>query len=389
MPDPVFTLHEGGKLEIRSTVALTGPESLAQAYTPGVGRVSAAVAEDRDLVWDYTAKGSTVAIVSDGSAVLGLGDVGPEAALPVMEGKAVLLKEFGGVNAVPLVMHRRDIDSFIDAVASLAPGYGAILLEDIAAPDCFEIERRLRDALDIPVFHDDQHGTAAVVLAGMFSVERLTGRPLADTRVVMLGSGAAGSACAHLLLEAGAQDVVCVDREGIVHTGRKGLSGPKADLAATTNRAGLTGGLDVALTGSHAVIGVSGPGLLPPDLLALMSDDAAVFALANPIPEVLPSEVPGNVRIVATGRSDFPNQINNVLAFPGICRGLLDVRASAVTDDVIIETARAISSLVGEADLAEGAIIPSAFDPRVVPAVSKAVRRVATASGVARVKGKA
>jgi malate dehydrogenase (oxaloacetate-decarboxylating) len=381
--DPVFDLHLGGKMEIASTVALDGPDDLSMAYTPGVARVCAAIAADPSLVQDYTWVPNVVAVVTDGTAVLGLGDIGPSAAMPVMEGKAVLFKQFGGVDAVPLCLASTDTDEIVETVLRLAPSFGGINLEDISAPRCFEIEQRLQASLDIPVFHDDQHGTAVVALAALENALRLTGRTHAQTKVVISGAGAAGVACTKILLAAGVSDIAVTDRLGVLHSGRGNLTPVKAALAqATADRTGRTGALADVMVGADVYIGVSG-GTVPEEVVALMADDAIIFAMANPIPEVLPEVAHRHARVVATGRSDFPNQINNVLAFPGIFRGAFDVRATAITEAMKLAAATAIAVLVGE-QLAEEYVIPSPFDPRVGPAVASAVAEAARADGVAR-----
>jgi malate dehydrogenase (oxaloacetate-decarboxylating) len=381
--DPVFALHAGGKMEIVSTVALNGPDDLSMAYTPGVARVCEAIAADPALADDYTWVSNTVAVVTDGTAVLGLGDIGPAAAMPVMEGKAVLFKQFGGVDAVPICLDTQDTDEIVETVARLAPSFGGINLEDISAPRCFEIEQRLKDLLDIPVFHDDQHGTAVVALAALANALKLTGRAIADARVVISGAGAAGVAVARILLAAGVRDLAVTDRRGILHSSRGDLTPVKLALAQqTADLTGRTGQLGDALAGADVYIGVSG-GTVPEELVASMAADSIIFGLANPTPEVHPDVAHRHARVVATGRSDYPNQINNVLAFPGIFRGAFDVRASAITEGMKLAAARALAGLVG-ADLHEDYIVPSPFDPRVGPAVSRAVAAAARADGVAR-----
>ncbi|MGN6131775.1 MAG: NAD(P)-dependent malic enzyme [Nocardioidaceae bacterium] len=381
--DPVFSLHVGGKMEIACTVPLDGADDLSMAYTPGVARVCEAIAAEPALAQDYTWVSNTVAVVTDGTAVLGLGDIGPAAAMPVMEGKAVLFKQFGGVDAVPICLHTKDADEIVETVARLAPSFGGINLEDISAPRCFEIERRLKQMLDIPVFHDDQHGTAVVALAALENALRLTGRKAGDARVVISGAGAAGVAVARILLAAGVTDLAVTDRRGILHSSRGDLTPVKQGLAEdTADKTGRTGGLEDALAGADVYIGVSG-GTVPEELVAQMADDAIIFGLANPVPEVHPEVAHRHARVVATGRSDFPNQINNVLAFPGIFRGAFDVRASAITEGMKLAAADALAALVGE-DLREDYIVPSPFDARVAPAVSAAVAEAARRDGVAR-----
>jgi len=381
--DPVFDLHVGGKMAVRSTVALEGRDDLSLAYTPGVARVCEAIAADPSLTQTYTWVPNTVAVVTDGTAVLGLGDIGPAAAMPVMEGKAVLFKQFGDVDAVPICLATTDVEEIIETVARLAPSFGGINLEDISAPRCFEIEDRLKAMLDIPVFHDDQHGTAVVALAALWNALALTGRDAASTRVVISGAGAAGVAIAKILLEAGIKDLAVTDRKGVVHSGRSDLTPVKRELAEmTADKTGRTGSLADALDGADVYLGVSG-GTVPEEDVARMAPDAIIFAMANPHPEVHPEVAHRHARVVATGRSDFPNQINNVLAFPGIFRGAFDVHATAITEGMKLAAAQALADLVG-ADLAEDYVIPSPFDPRVGPAVSAAVADAARRDGVAR-----
>ncbi|MFL6135870.1 MAG: NADP-dependent malic enzyme [Nocardioidaceae bacterium] len=381
--DPVFALHVGGKMQITPTVSLNGRDDLSMAYTPGVARVCEAIAAEPELADDYTWVSNTVAIVTDGTAVLGLGDIGPSAAMPVMEGKAVLFKQFGGVDAVPLCLDTHDVDEIVQTVARLAPSFGGINLEDISAPRCFEIEQRLQDMLNIPVFHDDQHGTAVVVLAAVTNALKLTGRTVDQTRVVISGAGAAGVAVARILVAAGVTDLAVTDRRGVLHSGRDDLSPVKQSLALdTADRTGRDGQLVDAMAGADVYIGVSG-GTVPEEVVARMADEAVIFGLANPTPEVLPDVAHRHARVVATGRSDFPNQINNVLAFPGIFRGAFDARATAITEGMKLAAANALADLVG-ADLSEEYIVPSPFDPRVGPAVASAVADAARRDGVAR-----
>jgi malate dehydrogenase (oxaloacetate-decarboxylating) len=381
--DPVFDLHVGGKMSVRSTVALDGRDDLSLAYTPGVARVCEAIAADPTMTQHYTWVPNTVAVVTDGTAVLGLGDIGPAAAMPVMEGKAVLFKQFGGVDAVPICLDTTDVEEIIETVARLAPSFGGINLEDISAPRCFEIEDRLKALLDIPVFHDDQHGTAVVALAALTNALRLTGRNPESTRVVISGAGAAGVAVAKILLEAGIKDLAVTDRKGVLHSGRGDLTPVKRALAVlTADRTGRTGTLADVLVGADVYIGVSG-GTVPEEHVATMAADAIIFGLANPTPEVHPDVAHRHARVVATGRSDFPNQINNVLAFPGIFRGAFDVHATAITEGMKVAAAEAIAALVGD-DLAADLVIPSPFDPRVGPAVAAAVADAARRDGVAR-----
>jgi malate dehydrogenase (oxaloacetate-decarboxylating) len=381
--DPVFDLHVGGKMEVASTVSLAGPEDLSLAYTPGVARVCQAIAEDPSLADDYTWVGNTVAVVTDGTAVLGLGDIGPRAAMPVMEGKAVLFKQFGGVDAVPICLDTTDPDEIVETVARLAPSFGGINLEDISAPRCFEIEERLKEQLDIPVFHDDQHGTAVVVLAALENALKLTGRTIADSRVVISGAGAAGVACAKILLAAGVRDLAVVDRQGVLNSARGDLTPVKLSLAQqTADTTGRGGRLVDALEGADVFVGVSG-GTVPEEAVARMAPDSIIFGLANPVPEVHPDIANRHARVVATGRSDYPNQINNVLAFPGIFRGAFDAHASSITEGMKLAAADALAELVG-AELSEAYVIPSPFDPRVGPSVAAAVAEAARRDKVAR-----
>ncbi|GHK00982.1 NAD(P)-dependent malic enzyme [Streptomyces sp. NPDC003753] len=380
--DPAFALHRGGKMAVQATVPVRDKDDLSLAYTPGVARVCTAIAEQPELVHDYTWKSSVVAVVTDGTAVLGLGDIGPEASLPVMEGKAILFKQFGGVDAVPIALDCTDVDEIIDTVARLAPSFGGVNLEDISAPRCFEIERRLQERLDIPVFHDDQHGTAVVTLAALRNAARLTGKGLGDLRAVISGAGAAGFAIAKMLIEAGIGDVAVADRKGVVSREREDLTSVKRELAEFTNKAGLSGSLEHALEGADVFIGVSG-GTVSEEAVASMAEGAFVFAMANPNPEVHPDVAHKYASVVATGRSDFPNQINNVLAFPGIFAGALQVRASRITEGMKIAAAEALAGVVGD-DLAADYVIPSPFDERVAPAVTAAVAAAARAEGVAR-----
>jgi malate dehydrogenase (oxaloacetate-decarboxylating) len=371
-------------METVATVGLSNKDELSLAYTPGVAQVCEAIAEDPSYTRHYTWVPNTVAIVTDGTAVLGLGDIGPAAAMPVMEGKAVLFKQFGGVDGVPICLATTDVDEIIETVVRLAPSFGGINLEDISAPRCFEIEDRLKERLDIPVFHDDQHGTAVVTLAALQNALRLTGRNPESTRVVISGAGAAGVAIAKILLEAGVKDLVVTDRKGVVSSDRSDLTPVKKSLAElTADQTGRSGSLADAFAGSDVYIGVSG-GTIPEEIVATMADDALIFAMANPNPEVHPEVAHRHARVVATGRSDFPNQINNVLAFPGIFRGAFDVHATAITEGMKLAAANALAGLVGD-DLTEDLVIPSPFDPRVGPAVATAVAEAARRDGVARV----
>lgn len=381
--DPAFPLHRGGKIEVRPTVRVRDNAGLALAYTPGVGRVSQAIADDPALGWELTWRSNSVLIVTDGSAVLGLGEIGPVAALPVMEGKSLLFKEFGGIDCVPICLDTMDVDTIVETVAMISPAYGGINLEDISAPRCFEIERRLQERLDIPVFHDDQHGTAVVVTAALRNAARLTGREIAGMKVVISGAGAAGVAIADMLLAAGVGDLVVCDRAGILHVEREGLNDVKLGLARRTNAGAARGDIASALEGADVLIGVSG-GTIDGSAIARMAADPIVFALANPIPEVLPEVAhAAGARVVATGRSDFPNQINNVLAFPGIFRGALDVGATRITEGMKLAAAGAIADLVGD-DLAPDCIVPDPFHPQLASSVAEAVKRAAVRDGVIR-----
>ena len=386
--DRTFLLHVGGKIEIRNKSPLKTRDDLSMAYTPGVARVCRAIFEDPDKAFQYTIKRNTVAVVSDGTAVLGLGDIGPRAAMPVMEGKAMLFKEFAGVDAFPVCLDTRDVDEIVSVVKALAPGFGGVNLEDISAPRCFEIEERLKATLDIPVFHDDQHGTAVVVLAALLNALRLTGRLLADLRIVIVGLGAAGVAVTKILLEAGARHIIGVDSRGALSVGREdyldgSMSAVKRALAVVTNLERREGGVVDVIEGADLLIGLSGPRVMPVSALARMNPDPIVFALANPDPEVAPEEALQYVRILATGRSDYPNQINNVLCFPGIFRGALDVRATQITEPMKTAAARAIAGIVSDDELREDYVIPSVFNREVAPAVAAAVAAEARASGTA------
>lgn len=374
-----------GKLNVQAKAPIAGPSDLALLYTPGVAAPCREIAADKAQVYRYTGKGNLVAVVTDGSAVLGLGNIGPEAGLPVMEGKALLFKEFGGVDAVPICLDTQDSAEIIQAVRWLAPGFGGINLEDIAAPRCFEIEAALRDLVDIPVFHDDQHGTAIVVLSGLINALKLTGRPVASTRVVINGAGSAGTAICRILQAHGFADITVCDRHGILLAGDPALNPAMADLAQTTNPRRLRGSLAEALAGADVFVGVSAPKMLTGALVKTMAARPIVFAMANPEPEIFPDEaLAAGAAVVATGRSDFPNQINNVLAFPGIFRGALDVRARTVNAEMKLAAALALAELVDESDRAAGRIIPGAFDPRVALAVALATAKAAQATGVAQ-----
>ena len=370
--EEIFAAHEGGKLATGLEAPLANARDLAIAYTPGVAQVSRAIAAEPALARRYTWADRLVAVVSDGTAVLGLGDIGPRAALPVMEGKSALFKAFGGLDSIPIVLDTTDVDEIVETLVRLRPSFGAVNLEDVAAPRCFELERRLVEALDCPVMHDDQHGTAIVLLAALCGACAVQGRPVEGLRVVVSGAGAAGVACARILLGAGVRDIVVLDSRGVIDAAR---GGEKAALAAVSNPRAVTGGIAEALAGADVFVGLSG-GTLPEELLALMASEAIVFALSNPDPEVHPDVARRHAAIVATGRSDFPNQINNVLAFPGVFRGALDAGARRITERMKIAAADAIFAVARD-DLGPDRIVPSTFDPRVAPAVSAAVAAVA------------
>jgi malate dehydrogenase (oxaloacetate-decarboxylating) len=383
--DPIFALHAGGKLEVVPRSPLRDRRDLSLAYTPGVAEVSRAIAAHPDLLDVYTGRGNTVAVVSDGTAVLGLGDIGPGAAMPVMEGKAMLFKHFAGIDAVPICLDTTDVQEIVDTVARMAPTFGGINLEDISAPRCFEVERLLQERLSLPVFHDDQHGTAVVALAALRNAAIVVGKDLETLRVVISGAGAAGVAIANILHGAGVLDIVVCDSRGILEGGRAdlldGRSEHKRQLALHSNPRRLRGGLAEALRDADVYLGVSG-GTVPEEVVATMADDAIIFALANPTPEVHPDVAGRHAAVVGTGRSDFPNQINNVLAFPGIFRGALDVRATRITEGMKLDAAAAIAACVDEPTAGE--VVPSVFDERVAPAVAAAVAAAARADGVAR-----
>jgi malate dehydrogenase (oxaloacetate-decarboxylating) len=379
--DRTFLLHLGGKISVESKVPLRTRDDLSMAYTPGVGRVSLALAQHPEDVRKLTIKGNSVAVVTDGSAVLGLGNIGPGAALPVMEGKAALFKRFGGIDAWPICLDTQDADEIVRVVRAISPGFGGINLEDISAPRCFEIEARLRETLDIPVFHDDQHGTAIVVSAALTNALRCVSKPLASARIVIAGGGAAGTAIVTLLLAAGAEHVLVWDREGILAPSDSRLNPTKLDLARRTNPADVTGDLHDALRGADVFIGVSGPGVLDASWITDMAASPVVFALANPDPEVDVDAAQHLAAVLATGRSDYPNQINNVLAFPGVFRGLLDARAREVTTSMLLSAADALAQCVSDDQLNATYIVPSVFDPAVAKAVAAAVRDAAEANG--------
>ncbi|MDJ0590111.1 MAG: NAD-dependent malic enzyme [Pleurocapsa sp. MO_226.B13] len=377
--DRTFAIHQGGKISVESKLPLHSQSDLAMAYTPGVGRICRAIAENPEQVYDLTIKGNTVAVVTDGSAVLGLGNLGAEASLPVMEGKALLFKEFAGIDAFPIALDTQDTEEIIKVVKQIAPVFGGVNLEDITAPRCFEIEQRLRKELDIPVFHDDQHGTAIVVLAALYNALKLTGKDIEEIKIVINGAGAAGIAIAQLLKKAGVTKIVICDSKGIISTQRDNLNPKKQELAVEAS-----GSLADAMQGADVFLGVSAPGVVKPEMVHAMAEQPIVFAMANPIPEIQPELVYDRVAVMATGRSDYPNQINNVLAFPGVFRGALDCRASAITSNMYLEAAKAIAALVDDEDLDREHIIPSVFDRRVASAVAEAVCLAAKLDNVAQ-----
>ena len=380
--------HEkwNGKIEVISRAKIETPEDLAVAYTPGVAEPCLKIAKDVDLSYKYTRRGNLVAVVTDGTAVLGLGDIGPEAGMPVMEGKCALFKEFGDVDAFPLCIRSKDVDEIVNTVALLAGSFGGINLEDISAPRCFEIERKLKERCDIPVFHDDQHGTAVVTAAALLNALKFTGRKIEDIKVVMSGAGAAGSAIIKLLIELGLKNVIMCDRKGAIYEGREGLNEEKAKMAAITNREKQAGSLADVLKGADVFIGVSAPGTVTEEMVKTMAKDPILFPMANPVPEIMPDlAMKAGAAVVGTGRSDFPNQINNVLAFAGIFRGALDVRAKDINDPMNAAAAHAIANLIDESELRADYIIPDPFDPRVKEAVSAAVAKVARETGAARI----
>jgi malate dehydrogenase (oxaloacetate-decarboxylating) len=383
--DRTFLMHLGGKIEVRGKIAVKTRDDLSMAYTPGVARVCMAIHEDPQKAYTLTIKQNTVAVITDGTAVLGLGDIGPKAAAPVMEGKALLFKEFAGVDAFPLCLATKDVDEIVAIVRAVSPIFGGINLEDISAPRCFEIEDRLRKELDIPVFHDDQHGTAVVVLAALLNALKVVKKKMSDVRVVFAGAGASGIATAKLLMAVGCRHIIGCDRSGTLYAGRQeNMNSVKAWFAEHTNERRLRGTIGDALKGADVFVGLSGPGVVAAKDIRRMGKRPIVFAMANPVPEVMPEEVRGIVTVMATGRSDYPNQINNVLGFPGFFRGLLNVRARSVNDEMKIAAARGIASIIKPSELGEEYVIPSVFDKRVVEAVADGVARAAVQTGVAR-----
>lgn len=385
--EQALKLHEewNGKIETTSKCKIASREDLALAYTPGVAEPCKVIAKDKEAAYKYTIKSNTIAVVSDGSAVLGLGNIGPYAAMPVMEGKAVLFKEFGGVNAVPICLDTQDTEEIIRTVAAIAPGFGGINLEDISAPRCFEIETRLKEMLDIPVFHDDQHGTAIVVSAGLINALRLVGKDFDKANVVINGAGSAGISICKLLLQLGIGNVVLVDKQGALCPGQDWMNPAQADMAEITNKDRQTGNLAEIMKGKDVFIGVSAPNIVTAEMVASMAADPIIFAMANPTPEIMPEEAKkGGVRVMATGRSDYPNQINNVLVFPGIFRGALDAKATGITEEMKMAAAKAIASIVTDEELNEEYIIPGAFDDRVAKVVAKAVADEAHKLGITK-----
>ena len=381
-------LHEQwkGKIEVVATVETKTKDDLSLAYTPGVAQPCLEIQKDIDKSYELTRRHNLCAVITDGSAVLGLGDIGPEAGMPVMEGKCVLFKNFGGVDAFPLCVKTKDVDEFVNAVYLISGSFGGINLEDIAAPRCFEIERKLKEKCDIPVFHDDQHGTAIITLAGLTNAMKLVGKKKEDVKIVTSGAGAAAISITKLLLSAGYKNIVMTDRKGAIYEGRDGLNWIKEEMAKVTNRAMEKGSLADVIKGADVFIGVSAPGTMTTEMVKTMNRDAIVFACANPTPEIFPDDAKaGGARVVSTGRSDYPNQINNVLAFPGVFRGAFDVRASDINEEMKMAAANALAALISDEELSEDYIIPKAFDPRVGPAVAKAVAEAARKSGVARI----
>lgn len=385
--EAALRMHEAhrGKIEVTSKVKIENRDDLSTAYTPGVAEPCRRIRDNKEEVYRYTAKGNLVAVVSDGTAVLGLGDIGPWGAMPVMEGKSILFKEFGDVDAFPICLDTKDVDEIVETVKRMAPTFGGINLEDISAPRCFEIERRLREELDIPVFHDDQHGTAIVVAAGLLNALKLVGKRPEEANVVINGAGSAGISICRLLLQMGIGNAVLVDKNGALAVGEAWMNPAQAAMAEVTNKEQQRGPLAEIMKGKDVFIGVSAPGIVTAEMVASMAADPIVFAMANPVPEIMPEEaMKGGVRVMATGRSDYPNQINNVLVFPGIFRGALDARATDITEEMKIAAAKAIASIVSDEELAEDYIIPGAFDKRVAKAVAKAVADTAREQGIVR-----
>lgn len=380
-------MHEEhkGKVEVVSKVAVKNRDDLSTAYTPGVAEPCRKIRDNKADVYKYTCKGNMVAVVSDGTAVLGLGDIGPEAAIPVMEGKSILFKEFGGVDAFPICLDTKDVDEIVETVKRIAPVFGGINLEDISAPRCFEIEKRLKEELDIPVFHDDQHGTAIVVSAGLINALKLVGKPFSEAEVVINGAGSAGISICKLLLQLGIGNVVLVDKQGALCPGQDWMNPAQAEMAEITNKDRQTGPLAEIMKGKDVFVGVSAPNIVTAEMVASMAVDPIVFAMANPTPEIMPEEAAkGGVRVMATGRSDYPNQINNVLVFPGIFRGALDAKATGITEEMKMAAAKAIASIVTDDELKEDYIIPGAFDERVAKVVAKAVADEAIKLGITK-----
>ncbi|HEY8909597.1 MAG TPA: NADP-dependent malic enzyme [Desulfosporosinus sp.] len=388
LQERALKLHKklAGKIEVVSKAELNTPDDLSLVYTPGVAEPCKVIAENPDAVFDYTGRGNMVAVVTDGTAVLGLGDIGPLAALPVMEGKCVLFKKFGGVNAFPICLNTKNVEEIIQVVKALEPSFGGINLEDISAPRCFEIEARLKKETSIPIFHDDQHGTAIVVLAALINALRVVNKNLGEIKLVLNGAGSAGIAITKLLLQAGLKNAIMVDRKGMLCAGEQWMNPAQQEMAEVTNHAKLTGSLAAALVGADVFIGVSAPGVLNGTMVATMNSGAVIFAMANPTPEIFPEEaLAAGAVVVGTGRSDYPNQVNNVLVFPGMFRGALDVRAKDITEEMKLAAAYAIASIIPDSELRADYIIPGIFDPRVAPTVAAAVAQVAINSGVARI----
>ena len=382
--DRTFLVHLGGKIEVKPKMSVRNRDTLSMAYTPGVARICQAIAEDRQRVFDLTVKRNTIAVVSDGTAVLGLGDVGPEAAMPVMEGKAMLFKELADVDAYPICLDTTDTEEIIATIKNIAPGFGGINLEDISSPKCFEIEDRLQEELEIPIFHDDQHGTAVVVLAALINSLKIVDKEMENLKVVVNGVGASGSACVRILLSAGITNIIGCDSGGVVHPGREDLAPMERWVAENTNPEGITGELSDAIVGADVFLGLSVPNVLTVEHLDSMAEDPIVFAMANPDPEIAPEETEGRARIMATGRSDYPNQINNTLCFPGIFRGALDSRAREMNEEMMLAASRALAEVIPDEDLSEDYVVPSVFDERIVPTMAEAVAEAARESGAAR-----